>query len=478
MTACPDMATLQQLLDEQLPEETYQAIEDHIELCHRCWDRLDRLTGSDDPSLSTDDVTEPPIGVPVIPGYEFEREIGHGGMGVVYKARHLGLKRSVALKMIIGGGTASSRQLAHFRTEAEAVARLKHPHIVQIHDFGEHEGRHYVALEYVDGSLAERLDGTPWRPKDAAILIRTLAEAAHHAHLQGVVHRDLKPSNILLQKSGAAQVEQNSCDQHGNTSPADMEPKITDFGLARLLDDEAALTLTGEALGTPSYMAPEQATGQAANRGATVDVYALGAILYELLTGRPPFKGTSKYETLEQVRTIDPVYPRQLQPRIPWDLETICLKCLRKEPEKRYAAALELADDLRRFLVGEPIAARPVTRIERLFKWAKRHRTLTVLIAVFAVLAIALPIAFYQNTAATSAERLVSSLSTADTARVPELVEEISRYRLWADPLLRKMESDATENSRERLHASLALLSVDPNQVDFLLAQRPHRFPG
>ena len=318
------------------------------------------------PGEQRDGPSAPP---PSIPGYEIEAVLGRGGMGVVYKARHLALKRTVALKMVLAGGHAGPRELARFRVEAEAAARLQHPNIVQIHEAGEAGGHPYCALEFVEGgNLAGKLDGKPMPAREAAKLVETLARAMQLAHSRNVVHRDLKPANILL--------------------AADGTPKITDFGLARRLDNDSSETQAGAVMGTPSYMAPEQASGLAHEAGPAADVYALGAILYDCVAGRPPFKGKTVVETLDQVRTQEPAPPSRCQPGVPLDLETICLKCLRKEPEKRYASAAELADELVRYQHGEPIQARPVGRIERAFKWVKRNPVVTAMAAAV-VLALA-----------------------------------------------------------------------------------------
>jgi WD40 repeat protein len=297
---------------------------------------------------------EPPAAsVPAVPGYELLGELGRGGMGVVYQARQVGLDRVVALKVVLAGGHAGPADRARFRTEAEAIARLQHPGIVQVYEVGEHGGLPYLALEFCPGgSLAQRLAGSPLPPRDAARLVEALARAVQAAHDRSVVHRDLKPQNVLL--------------------AADGTPKVADFGLAKKLDAAEGQTRTGAVLGTPSYMAPEQAGG-VGPIGPPTDVYALGAILYECLTGRPPFKAATAVETIEQVRTREPVPPTRLQPGTPRDLETVCLKCLQKAPGRRYPSAEALAEELRRYLDGRPILARPVSALERMAKWARRR---------------------------------------------------------------------------------------------------------
>jgi hypothetical protein len=305
-----------------------------------------------------------------------EAVLGRGGIGVVYRARHLALKRTVALKMLAAGHPHPADR-ARFRTEAEAAARLQHPNIVQIHDVGEVDGRPFIALEYVaGGSLAERLAGRPLLERDAAGLVAALAEGMHLAHSRNIVHRDLKPANVLL--AGDAGTPVGQC-----------QPKVTDFGLVRQLDADSGQTFDGVVMGTPSYMAPEQAEGCARSAGPAADVYALGAILYECLTGRPPFEGATPLETLLHVRGRDPVAPSSLNRQTPRDLETICLKCLRKEPERRYSSARELADDLGRFLRGEPVTARPVGRLGRVAKWVRRNPGVAGLSAVAALALVA-----------------------------------------------------------------------------------------
>jgi tetratricopeptide (TPR) repeat protein len=304
--------------------------------------------------------------LPSVPGYEVLGVLGRGGMGVVYKVLQLRLNRVAALKMILAGDHAGPEAAVRFLGEAEAIARLNHPHIVQIFTCGDHDGRPYIEMECVDGgSLADRLDGTPWPARDAAALIETVARAIHEAHRLGIVHRDLKPANILL--------------------TADGTPKVADFGLAKWVGVETGLTRTSWVVGSPSYMAPEQAQGKAGVVGPAADVYSLGAVLYELLTGRPPFKAATMLETLAQVKSAEPVSPTRLQPNLPRDLVTVCLKCLEKEPPRRYATAVDLAEDLRRFAAGEVILARPAGAARRGWRWCRREPAWAALAATLAV---------------------------------------------------------------------------------------------
>jgi WD40 repeat protein len=322
--------------------------------------------------------------VPSIPGLQLVDVLGSGGMGVVFKARQATLDRDVAVKFLRDDHRADAGQRERFLQEARAVARLRHPHLVQVYEFGEvpaaggATSRPYLVLEYVSGgSLADLLRGAPQPPAAAARLVETLADAIHYAHQRGVIHRDLKPANVLLQRAGGNGEEPADGVRGPRSSPprpltADLCAKVTDFGLAKLLAG-SDLTRAGDLLGTPSYMAPEQTAGKAGAVTAAVDVYGLGAILYETLTGRPPFAAATVEATLFLVRHDEPVPPRRLQPTVPRDLETICLKCLRKEPGRRYATAQDLADDLRRFRAGEPIRARPVGAGERAVRWVRRR---------------------------------------------------------------------------------------------------------
>jgi serine/threonine-protein kinase len=311
-----------------------------------------------------------PREAPKVDGYEILGELGRGGMGVVYKARHLKLDRIVALKMVLAGAHASESQLDRFILEAQAVARLQHPDIVQVFEVGEHDGLPYFSLEFVEGgTLAHKIAGKPMPPRSAAEMALILAGAMQVAHKKNIIHRDLKPANILLTTEGL--------------------PKITDFGLAKKLEDEDShQTRSGAIMGTPSYMSPEQAWGETDKIGPLADQYALGAMLYEMLTGRPPFQGTTPLDTLEQVRSQDPIPPSRLLPKVPKDLETICLKALQKETKKRYADCEGLASDLQRYLDNKPILARPVSNFEKARRWAQRNQRVAFLSAAVVALLI------------------------------------------------------------------------------------------
>jgi tetratricopeptide (TPR) repeat protein len=423
---CPPDEELRQFLLGQLSETEAEGLERHLARCPRCVSNLDTLRPRDrlldvvsavagsatappeeevDEALlgtlyrlrrpdtaSVADTPPPPhdtaeaydfLAPPGEPdevgrfgAYGILRELGSGGMGVVFAARQQRPRRVVALKMILAGRVGGQR-LARFRGETEIVARLQHPNIVPIHEVGEHDGRPYFTMEHAaGGSLAQKLAAAPLAPRAAAELTEVLARAVHFAHEQGVVHRDLKPSNVLLSAGGV--------------------PKVADFGLAKQFDEDpdgatpGYRTESGALLGTPAYMAPEQASGDPRAVGRAADVYALGAILYECLTGRPPFKAAGVLETLEQVRSREPVPPSRLQPGVPRDLQTVCLKCLEKDPARRYASARDLADDLGRFLRGEPVRARPASPGLRLAKWVGRQPALAALAAVSGLSLVAL----------------------------------------------------------------------------------------
>jgi serine/threonine protein kinase len=467
--SCPSDETLTGLLADALTVAERDGLGRHVEGCAPCQEKLARLTGGPEaerwrragqppqgpeaeegvvrrlkrvppptaphrPGQAGGPAGEPPPAAgptPAVPGFEILGELGRGGMGVVYKARQVALLRTVALKMVLNGAHAGPKELARFRAEAAVIARLQHPNIVQVYDIGEAEGRPYFALEFVaGGSLAQHLHGTPQPTRPAAQLVETLARAVHAAHAGGVVHRDLKPANILLVPTNQGPATAPANGPKANALAAgrgvlNATPKITDFGVAKCVAGEGeapglpSSTVTGELLGTPQYMAPEQAATPRQAVGPAADVYALGAILYELLTGRPPFTGQTPLDTVLQVLHTELVPVTSLQPNVPRDLETICLKCLRKEPRQRYGSALELAEDIQRFLRDEPIRARPVTAAEKLWRWVRRHPLPAGLLAA-ALLAPAVALIALSLLSS----RLVRSSALESAAQQAELLEE------------------------------------------------------
>ena len=316
-----------------------------------------------------------------VPGYEIQRELGRGAMGVVYKAWHHSLARTTALKMILSGEHASVADRTRFRSEAEAAASLRHPNIVQVYEIGDTGGLMYYSMEYIEGeTLQQSLHGSPQPPRAASLLVQVLARAVAFAHRHGIVHRDLKPANVLLETIDRPESDDRArrarpSNSAGELTELGLVPKIVDFGLAKRLDGSLG-TQTGQLMGTPSYMSPEQLAGRSGATGPGADIYALGCILYEALTGRPPFMDASLEVLADRVRREEPVPLRRLRPGCPRDLETICLKCLEKEPARRYAGAAELADDLGRYLAGESIKARAPSMLDRCVKFARRNRTL------------------------------------------------------------------------------------------------------
>jgi WD40 repeat protein/predicted Ser/Thr protein kinase len=371
--------------------------------------------------LAVDAQGDPSLNLPTVEGYRIERELGRGGMGVVYLAWQSLLNRAVALKMVLAGARAPQEAVARFLAEAQAIARVRHPSVVEVYAVGEHEGRPFFAMEYVGGgTLAARLGGIPLAARDAASLVESLARGVHHAHQLGVVHRDLKPSNVLLGEDGSA--------------------KVADFGLAKLTGSESGLTLSNSVLGSPSYMAPEQADGRNHDVGPAADVYALGTILYESITGRPPFRATTVLETLALVKSAEPVAPCRLQPSLPRDLETVCLKCLAKSPPRRYATAEALADDLRRFLEHRPVLARRTGPAGRLWRWCWRNPGIAGMAAALAMLLLTIT-AVATGAALRSRRDLylarMNNVAQAwDTSNVRQVVELLEPYRhdpWWLD---------------------------------------------
>jgi serine/threonine protein kinase/tetratricopeptide (TPR) repeat protein len=457
---CPSTEDLQRLLDEQLEDSERTQISTHVDVCPHCQETLESLTrghayglsvlsqnsfgeASGDSSSSTVDQTPPgpdattdggfstseherpaatPSGnSPSIPAYEILDVIREGGMGVVYIARQRGLNRLVALKLI-RGDRARPDHFARFRLEAEAVARLRHPNIVQIYEIDEAGGLPFLSLELLEGgTLEDRLAGNPQPARSSAELLATLARAVQFAHDEGIIHRDLKPSNVLFSGDGI--------------------PKITDFGLAKRIESDSRQTETGQIMGTPCYMAPEQARGHTRDVGPAADVYALGALLYEMLTGRPPFKGETPIETVRQVVEDDVVPPSRLVPRIARDLETICLHSLNKEPSRRYASALALAEDLESFLAGRPIKARRTPFWERGLKLARRHPVASTLLALALVATAGLTTAWLNySTRETQRTNALRSSAFGDLLLSQSLLGQGQWHR--AEPILTAVQAE------------------------------------
>jgi serine/threonine protein kinase/WD40 repeat protein len=375
--------------------------------------------------------------------YELLGEIGRGGMGVIYRARQISLNRVVALKMLPAGPLASEEEVQRLRREAEAVAGLRHPNLVAIYEVGEHDGRHFFSMEYIEGTnLADLVRENPLPASQAAQIVRTLAEAIQYAHANGVLHRDLKPANVLLPNSTTGNTGSTGENRKSNPSlsspvspvlPMVRSPMIADFGLALRRAVDSTLTATGQLLGTPSYMAPEQARGDRGAVGPASDVYALGAILYELVTARPPFRAETPAATLLQVLEMEPARPRLLNPSVPTDLETICLKCLRKESAARYGSAQELADDLGRFLAGEPVQARPTGVSERVWKWTRRRPAQALLFAlIVASVPLMLSAAWYTERQVNDAriQAALESQARQVGERIAEQQRELQMHRL------------------------------------------------
>ena len=381
---------------------------------------------------------EPPSAVlPRIAGDEVLGVLSRGGQGVVFRARQPGLNRLVALKMILSGARAQPEERQRFRHEAEAVAHLQNPHIVQIFEVGEHDGQPFFSLEFVaGGTLAQKIAARPQPARYTTQMVEKLARAMGWAHQNAIIHRDLKPANVLLTVEG--------------------EPKITDFGLAKRLHADAGQTKTGNILGTPSYMSPEQAAGKTKEVGPASDIYSLGAILYEMLTGRPPFLGENTWDTIVQVTSADPVSPRRLQPGVPRDLETICLKCLLKEPDQRYANAGELADELRRFQEGRPILTRPTPVWQWAWKWARRQPAVASLIAVS--IAALVSLVLYLDQRATTAQRVLGHQQRL-AERTAAASSQVQQLRVDAQV---SADRGQIQEARGQLQAAFEILRAEP----------------
>jgi WD40 repeat protein/tRNA A-37 threonylcarbamoyl transferase component Bud32 len=447
----------------QLPRRPAEVVCHHLATCPECQAAAERLDQATDglirslrraarptavdttvstfcPASSEAEIIGVPLPLPGrIAGYDVLEELGRGGMSVVYKARQPYPGRLVALKMILAGVHADTVRRARLLAEADALARLRHPHIVQVYEVGQHQGVPFLSLEYLNGgSLAQQLQGVPQPSRAAASLVETLARALHHAHQHGVVHRDLKPSNVLLQRKS------ETAESKAGFRIADFDPKVSDFGLAK--QDRPELTATGAILGTPSYMAPEQAAGDNERVGPTTDVYSLGAILYELLTGRPPFLAATPLDTLAQVVRDEPVPPRQLQSQAPHDIEKICLKCLHKVPERRYGSAQELADDLHRFQTGRPVCARPAYPPERIWRWGRRNPGWAAALAAGILLLLVIAVG-----ASLSSVILGRALVTADEQRTQ------LNNQLWETHLARARANRLTNRKGQRFQSLAAV---------------------
>jgi serine/threonine-protein kinase len=339
-------------------------------------------------------------------------------MGAVYKGRQLAVNRLVALKVVLAGVHASPEARVRFLHEAEAAARVHHPNVVQVFEVGTWGGQPFLALEFLPGgTLAKKLAGTPLSPKEAAALVETLARAVQVAHESGVVHRDLKPANVLLSAGGT--------------------PKVADFGLAKLTESGVGMTASGAVLGTPSYAAPEQAKGDTKNVGPPADIYALGAILYECLTGRPPFRAATSAETFHQVIHQEPAPVRALNPAVPPDLETVCLKCLQKDAGRRYSSAAALAEDLEAFLSGRPVQARPVGRLTKAWRWQKRNRALA---AALALTVVALVAGVATSTAFALSSARNASRADADAQKAQTAADAAARALVERDAAVKRQQ--------------------------------------
>jgi serine/threonine-protein kinase len=403
------------------------------------------MGASEGPEELSSHVECAPNGEIELPGYEFVRRIGGGAFGTVFQARQVSLKRFVAIK-VLANLHGDTKLLARQQREAEILARLSHPNVVHIYEVIDRGGLLYLVMEYIDGAaLDETLAGKPLPPQEAAQLLYKLAETVEAVHAAGILHRDLKPSNVLLSRSG--------------------ELKISDFSLAKIRANDPSLTVADDLLGTPSYMAPEQAGGSAHRVGPEADVYSLGAILYELLTGRPPFLAATVLDTLALIRNREPVPPRQLQPKIPRDLQTICLQCLNKAPERRYASASQLADDLQRFLNGQPVLARPPGFVDHCRRFIRDHKWAAVFSGIAAI-AVCVFAATQWHLAVERAyltnEALADAVSTADPASLPQLLQDIAKNRDRIAPILRERREAASPGGPAWVNLSVAELTADP----------------
>ncbi|WP_165227011.1 serine/threonine-protein kinase [Aquisphaera insulae] len=448
MTSCPSAERLGRLGSDSLASDEFRALEAHLVACTECRDRLDGLARLDTPERPARALAA--AKPPEIPGCVLGRKLGRGGSGVVYEAFQPTLERRVAVKILTAGAAADEAARRRWLREARAIARVRHPNIVHLHDAGEHEGRLFLVLDLVEGgSLRDRLAGRPIPPGDAARIVEATARAVEESHKAGIVHLDVKPSNILM-------------DGPGQADWGDLTPMLSDFGIARPAGERTREAMISGALGvggTPAFMAPEQVAGRPEEIGPAADVHALGATLYALLTGRPPFLGASPVETIDLLRTAEPPPPRALAPGVPRDLETICLKALEKAPARRYASAVALADDLARFREGRPILARPISAAGRLTRWARRRPTSAALgaslIATILAALLALTILWRRSEAALA--RAVEGESAAEAA----VTDLLGLLRRSIDPLGGFVD-ERTEKATDAVLALTARLRSTP----------------
>ena len=432
---CPSEAILVSLLDESIDDEISAEVDTHVSQCNDCMKKLAKLSQSGDTvsimnvdhSTDVSDWNQDRIAriaeiaecrllseptVPVIPGYEIESIVARGGMGIVFKAKQLQANRNVAIKMILRGNFAHPEEVRRFLNEAQAAAQLDHPNIVPIYDVGTHQGQQYFSMKFIDGtSLKEKLHAGPLENREAATIILRVSRAIEHGHQHGILHRDLKPANVMLDDENW--------------------PYVADFGLAKQLASNAEhseITSTGQILGSPSFMSPEQATGSNAAVDEATDIYSLGATLYNTLTGRPPFQAATVLDTMQQVLSDPPIDLCKLNRAVDLDLETICLKCLQKEPSNRYRNVNALQQELQRYLDGKPILARPVSRVERTFRWCRRNPLTSTLIAgILTSLILGITTATYFAVLATRKAEQASEQTTLALATIETIIDTVQR---------------------------------------------------
>lgn len=454
MTPCPNQAELERFLGLDPVDQAGSPVETHVNECPSCQDAMQAvllMPRTMPYAGGPGSRAEQPVAAP--PGYRLLGLLGRGGVGEVWQAEQDHPRRLVAIKFLHAGARATTEVRERFRVEAEAAARVRHPNVVQVYDAGVGpDGSPFMVMEHLDGgNLRDKLNGEPWPARQAAMLVAIVARAVGHAHALGVVHRDLKPGNVLVDP--APRRVGDTPDPA--TAGLGFIPKVADFGLAKVIDLDSALTRTGAVMGTPEYMAPEQAAGWVSRVGPRTDVYALGVVLYELITGRTPFRGESAVATMELIRTEDPVPPHRLNPAVPRDLETICLKCMEKDPRHRYPSADDLAAELDRFTSGMPVRARPVGVIGRAWRWRRRNPVVAAMVAALLVLPLLSAVA-----AGWVAWRMAEKAHAGDLARLEaeKAARDAEDSKRAADTRAR-MAGEILEKASNQLQATPAGLS-------------------